>query len=240
MRPMMRMGRFGCLMHWGLQHDSILNLTIECVLMQQVKLKLALIVTGALAAISLLALPSACGGGSAASGDLNIAGVVQASTSTPASPTAPVKATVLSSGLSSPWGMAFLPDGRMVVTQKAGTMVIVSANGTTESASFSPGLPNLTSTGQGGLLDVVIDPDFNLATNPRIYWAFSETGAGGAGTAVAHRAQRRQRCVQGRGADGQSARPAHPRRQTGARWLDLFVDGCGNVGSGGAVSVVTT
>lgn len=146
--------------------------------MQQVKLKLALIVTGALAAISLLALPSACGGGSAASGDLNIAGVVQASTSTPASPTAPVKATVLSSGLSSPWGMAFLPDGRMVVTQKAGTMVIVSANGTTVSASFSPGLPNLTSTGQGGLLDVVIDPDFNLATNPRIYWAFSETGAG--------------------------------------------------------------
>ncbi len=153
--------------------------------MQQVKPKLALIVTGALAAISLLALPSACGGGSAASGDLTIARVVQASTSTPVSPTAPVKATVLSSGLSSPWGLAFLPDGRMLVTQKAGTMVIVSANGTTVSASFSPGLPNLTSTGQGGLLDVVVDPDFDLATNPRIYWAFSETGAGGAGTAVA-------------------------------------------------------
>ena len=95
------------------------------------------------------------------------------------------RVVVLGATLSSPWGMAFLPDGRMLVTQKAGTMVVVSANGATASSPFSTTLPSLTSSGQGGLLDVVLDPDFDLATNPRIYWTFSETGAGGSGTAVA-------------------------------------------------------
>ena len=101
------------------------------------------------------------------------------------SPGASPKATVLTSALSGPWGLAFLPDGRMLVTQKAGTLVIVSANGATVSAPFSPTLPNLVSAGQGGLLDVALDPDFDLTTNPRIYWTFSESGTGGAGTAVA-------------------------------------------------------
>ena len=95
------------------------------------------------------------------------------------------RVAVLTSGLSSPWGMAFLPDGRMLVTQKAGTLVVVSANGTAVSAPFSTTLPKLVSIGQGGLLDVALDPDFDLATNPRIYWAFSESGVGGVGTAVA-------------------------------------------------------
>ena len=116
-----------------------------------------------------------------------------AGTATEEIPTAPAdpslsgapKTTVLNSGLSSPWGMAFLPDGRMLVTQKSGSMVIVSADGTSVSGAFSPGLPGLVSGGQGGLLDVVLDPDFNLASNPVIYWSFSEAGAGGAGTAVA-------------------------------------------------------
>jgi aldose sugar dehydrogenase len=92
---------------------------------------------------------------------------------------------VLTSALSNPWGMAFLPDGRMLVTQKAGTLVVVSANGATVSAPFSTTLPKLVSIGQGGLLDVALDPDFDLATNPRIYWGFSESGVGGVGTAVA-------------------------------------------------------
>ena len=151
----------------------------------------------ALVGVLLVALPSACGGGSTAAVDVTGSPIAQipvapspatptpAPTPTPVASTAPIKATVLSSGLFSPWGMAFLPDGRMLVTQKAGSMVIVSASGATVSAAFSPGLPNLTSAGQGGLLDVVVDPDFNLATHPRIYWAFSETGSGGAGTAVA-------------------------------------------------------
>ncbi len=134
---------------------------------------------------------TACGGSSAVSG---VAGSTVTPTPSPAPTPAPTpsptpgaapKATVLTSGLSSPWGMAFLPDGRMLVTQKAGTMVIVSANGTTISAPFSPALPNLVSSGQGGLLDVALDPDFDLTTNPRIYWTFSESGTGGSGTAVA-------------------------------------------------------
>jgi aldose sugar dehydrogenase len=154
------------------------------------KPKFALSAACALVAISFLALPSACGGGSSASGESSGTAVAQTvvappTSASPAAAAAPLKATVLSSGLSSPWGMAFLPDGRMLVTQKAGTMVVVSSSGTAVSASFNPGLPNLTSAGQGGLMDVVLDPDFNLATNPRIYWAFSETGAGGSGTAVA-------------------------------------------------------
>lgn len=95
------------------------------------------------------------------------------------------KTTVLNSGLSNPWGMAFLPDGRMLVTQKSGNMVIVSPDGASISAAFSPGLPGLVSGGQGGLLDVVLDPDFSIASNPVVYWTFSEAGAGGAGTAVA-------------------------------------------------------
>jgi aldose sugar dehydrogenase len=95
------------------------------------------------------------------------------------------KTTLLNATLTAPWGMAFLPDGRMLVTQKAGTFVIVSANGATVTAPFSPTLPNLVSAGQGGLLDVVLDPDFNISSNPRIYWTFSESGTGGSGTAVA-------------------------------------------------------
>lgn len=95
------------------------------------------------------------------------------------------KTTLLNAGLSSPWGMAFLPDGRMLVTQKSGSMVIVSADGASVSEAFSPTLPGLVSGGQGGLLDVVLDPDFNATSNTSIYWTFSEAGAGGAGTAVA-------------------------------------------------------
>ncbi|MBL8308961.1 MAG: PQQ-dependent sugar dehydrogenase [Burkholderiales bacterium] len=97
----------------------------------------------------------------------------------------PPTTTLLTSALSSPWGLAFLPDGRMLVTQKGGTMVLVSANGSSVSSPINPGLPNLTAAGQGGLLDVALDPDFDLVTNPRIYWTFSESGSGGSGTAVA-------------------------------------------------------
>jgi aldose sugar dehydrogenase len=81
------------------------------------------------------------------------------------------KLTTFASGLSSPWALAFLPDGRMIVTEKAGTMRIVSADGKTISAPLS-GVPPVNSGGQGGLLDAAIDPDF--ASNAQIYWAFSE------------------------------------------------------------------
>ena len=94
----------------------------------------------------------------------------------------PAKATVLGVSLPSPWALAFLPDGRMLVTQKRGAMVIVRADGSAVDATVG-GVPEVNSSGQGGLLDVALDPDF--ATTPWIYFTYSEDGAGGAGTALA-------------------------------------------------------
>lgn len=93
---------------------------------------------------------------------------------------------LLLDSLQAPWGMAFLPDGRILVTQKAGTMVILSAAGTTVEAVVS-GLPPVAAAGQGGLLDVALDPDFSA--DPWVYWTYAEAGSGSeaglAGTAVA-------------------------------------------------------
>ena len=94
----------------------------------------------------------------------------------------PPAASTFASGLKQPWGMAFLPDGRVLVTQKAGEMVIVSADGKSVGPPIG-GLPAVNSAGQGGLLDVAIDPDF--ATEPWVYLSYAEAGAGGSGTAVA-------------------------------------------------------
>ncbi|HVK33754.1 MAG TPA: PQQ-dependent sugar dehydrogenase [Burkholderiaceae bacterium] len=100
----------------------------------------------------------------------------------PPPPTGPPTATTLGVALASPWGLAFLPDGRMLVTQKAGSMVIVRADGSAIDATVS-GVPAVNSSGQGGLLDVQLDPDF--AADPWVYFTFSEDGVGGAGTALA-------------------------------------------------------
>ncbi len=101
-----------------------------------------------------------------------------------ASPPGAPRTTVLNASLASPWGLAFLPDGRMLVTQKGGTMVILSADGARVEATVS-GLPAVVDAGQGGLLDVALDPDFDPQSNPWIYWSYAEAGSGGAGTAVA-------------------------------------------------------
>jgi glucose/arabinose dehydrogenase len=91
---------------------------------------------------------------------------------------------VLNRNLSSPWGMVFLPDGRMLVTQKSGSMVIVSADG----GSISPplgGVPAVDTGGQAGLLDVALDPDFATPGSNWVYFSYAEPGAGGtSGTAV--------------------------------------------------------
>jgi len=100
----------------------------------------------------------------------------------PPPPTGPAKATVLGVALSSPWGLAFLPDGRMLVTQRTGSMVIVSTDGAAVEATIS-GVPAVDSGGQGGLLDVALDPDF--ATQPWVYVTYAEPGLGGSGTALA-------------------------------------------------------
>jgi len=83
--------------------------------------------------------------------------------------------------------MVFLPDGRMLVTQKTGSMVILSVDGTTISTPLA-GVPSVYSAlSQGGLLDVALDPDFtkmNSASN-WIYFSYSEASGGLVGTAVA-------------------------------------------------------
>lgn len=95
-------------------------------------------------------------------------------------------AVTLNNTLVAPWGLAFLPDGRMLVTQKGGSLLILSADGKTVQATVS-GLPAVAASGQGGLLDVALDPDF--MTYPWIYWTYAEPGtgdeAGLAGTAIA-------------------------------------------------------
>jgi glucose/arabinose dehydrogenase len=86
-------------------------------------------------------------------------------------------------GLVNPWGLAWLPDGRMLVTEKPGRLRIVSADGTMTSEPVA-GMPMMDTRGQGGLLDVAIDPAYQK--NQLIYWSFSEPREGGANnTAVA-------------------------------------------------------
>ena len=93
---------------------------------------------------------------------------------------------VVNAGLQQPWGLAFLPDGRMLVTQKAGGLVLLAPDGRSVAQRID-GVPAVASAGQGGLLDVAIDPDF--ATDPWVYLSYSEAGSGAeaglSGTAVA-------------------------------------------------------
>ncbi|MBK1696647.1 oxidoreductase [Rhodovibrio salinarum] len=84
-------------------------------------------------------------------------------------------------GLVHPWGLTFLPDGDMLVTERAGRLRIVSPDG--RISEPVAGLPEIWSRGQGGLLDVVLGPDY--PETGRIYFSFSEPGDGGASTAVA-------------------------------------------------------
>lgn len=100
---------------------------------------------------------------------------------TPAPPGPPGLST-LRSDLASPWALARLPDGRWLLTEKAGRLWLLSADATTRTELT--GLPAVNSNGQGGLLDVAVDPDF-AAGQPYIYWSYAESGSGGAGTAVA-------------------------------------------------------
>lgn len=84
-------------------------------------------------------------------------------------------------GLAHPWGLAFLPDGRMLVTERPGRLRIVEKDGRV-SAPLD-GVPEVFARGQGGLLDVALDPKF--AENRLVYLSYSEPGDGGAGTSVA-------------------------------------------------------
>src|SRR6218665_1673851 len=93
-----------------------------------------------------------------------------------------VTATPVASGLDHPWGLAFLPDGRMLVTERPGRLRIVTADG--KLSAPLTGVPAVLARNQGGLLDVAIDPDF--AANGMVYLTYSEPGTenGTASTAV--------------------------------------------------------
>lgn len=93
-----------------------------------------------------------------------------------------LQATLVAEGLENPWGMAELPDGRWLVTERPGRMRLVGRDG-----RVSPpvaGLPEVDARGQGGLLDVAIRGDF--AQTRRVWWSYAEPRGGGANaTAVA-------------------------------------------------------
>ena len=89
--------------------------------------------------------------------------------------------STVTSGLKHPWGMTFLPDGRMLVTERNGGLLLLSADGKTK--TVLQGLPDIEARGQGGLLDVVLSPDFSRDNT--LYFSFSEPGEGGSSTAVA-------------------------------------------------------
>jgi aldose sugar dehydrogenase len=92
-----------------------------------------------------------------------------------------LKVETIARGLDHPWALAFLPDGRMLVTERPGRLRIVARDG-----SISPpvsGVPQVRASGQGGLHDVVLDRDF--ASNRTIYLCYAEPAEGGGRTALA-------------------------------------------------------
>jgi aldose sugar dehydrogenase len=93
----------------------------------------------------------------------------------------PYQVNALSTSLSSPWGITSLPDGRLLITEKGGTMRIATSTGSLSNPIT--GIPSVNSAGQGGLLGVTIDPQFS--SNRMIYWVFSENVTGGNQTSVA-------------------------------------------------------
>lgn len=116
---------------------------------------------------------------------LALIGAVLAATAVPAQATieserGPIRVERLAVGLDHPWGMAFLPDGRLLVTERAGRLRVMESGG--ELSEPLSGVPEVVAKGQGGLLDVALDPDF--ASNRLIYLSFAEAGEGGVGTAL--------------------------------------------------------
>jgi glucose/arabinose dehydrogenase len=93
----------------------------------------------------------------------------------------PVRVTDVVRGLEHPWGLAFLPGGGMLVTERPGRLRLVGSDGRLSEALA--GVPAVQAGGQGGLLDVALSPGF--AKDRLVYVSFAEPGPGGAGTAVA-------------------------------------------------------
>jgi glucose/arabinose dehydrogenase len=145
---------------------------------------------------ALCLLAAACGGG----GGSDSGGTATAPTPVPAPAPAPapapppapapapepgpLKMVEVAAGLSSPWSLAFLPDGRMLITQRGGQLRLRNADGSASNGGNDQVccVPAVDFDGQGGLLDVAVDPAF--ATNRRIYFTFTERIGPVNGTAV--------------------------------------------------------
>lgn len=87
----------------------------------------------------------------------------------------------ITQALKNPWGMAFLPDGRILVTDRAGEINIIKDGKLSDEKIQN--VPEVYANGQGGLLDIVIHP--NYATNGWIYLSYSKPGENGGGTVIA-------------------------------------------------------
>lgn len=92
-----------------------------------------------------------------------------------------VRPETVVAGLQNPWGLAFLPGGRFLVTERPGRLRVVAADG--KLGAPVAGLPEVAAGGQGGLLDVVTDSDF--ARNRTLFFCFSEPGSAGRGNSTA-------------------------------------------------------
>jgi glucose/arabinose dehydrogenase len=100
--------------------------------------------------------------------------VLAAQTKAPAAPRTAIAVQSIAKGLNHPWGLQFLPDGRMVVSERAGAIRIVTRDG-----KISPplsGVPAADVRGQGGMLDVALAPDF--ASSGLLFFSFSEARGG--------------------------------------------------------------
>ena len=100
---------------------------------------------------------------------------------TPASIKGVVDNQTIAKGLEHPWSLAFLPDKRMLVTERPGRLRLVDPDGRVSEPLA--GVPQVYASGQGGLLDVALSPTFDK--DRLVYLSFAESGEGGAGTAVA-------------------------------------------------------
>ncbi len=111
-----------------------------------------------------------------------LSGFVQAAEQSIRSDKANFRVALVSAGLEHPWAVAFLPDGRYLVTERPGRLRLIAADGRLDPRPVA-GVPPVAALGQGGLLDVVLHPKF--ADNSWVYLSYAGAGEGGVGTEVA-------------------------------------------------------
>jgi aldose sugar dehydrogenase len=116
----------------------------------------------------------------AMTGSALLSQVVLAEDKTVKTETGAISVQSVASGLDCPWGISLLQDGRMLVTERPGRLRIIDQQG--KISDPVGGVPKVFAQGQGGLLDVAVDPDF--ASNNWVYLSYAEPGEGGVSTAL--------------------------------------------------------